>query len=42
MHKIRRELSGYCQQILLILDIFFFKNLEAREKGQAYKLQKKL
>lgn len=42
MHKIRRELSGYFQQILLILDIFYFKNLEAREKGEAYKLQKRL
>ena len=42
MHKIKEELSGYCQQILMLLDIFYFKNLELRERDLASKLHKNL
>ena len=38
MFKIKEDLSAYCQQVLLLVDIFFFKALELKSKANKIKV----
>ena len=42
MFRIKSDLSAYCQQVLLLVDIFYFKALELKEKDHARKVNKNL
>ena len=42
MFKIKEDLSAYCQQVLLLVDTFFFNALELKSKANKIKVMNNL
>lgn len=40
MQKIKSDLSIYCQQLLILLDILYFQNMQLKQIDDAYKFKR--
>ena len=40
MQKIKSDLSIYCQQLLILLDILYFQNMQLKQTDDAFKFKR--